>query len=165
MKFLCIPLVALLGAAVSPAMAQCTGTPLSSGQITGLVLSNLVCGRAVKPGYPGSASDRFQEEHIGTSVGGAIWDFKMGSGHPVDPRKLMGQWSTGSNSFNNATVGTITHNYGAISFTWLVFGPTSNTPGASTYSFCTAGASPVEHVRAFVVPINAGSGCGGAYPP
>ena len=119
MRFLCIPLVALLGAAASPAMAQCTGTPLGAGQINALVLGNLVCGRAVKPGYPGSASDRFQEEHLGTSLGGAIWDFKLGPGHPVDQRKLMGLWSTGSTTFNSAPAGTITHNYGTISFTWL----------------------------------------------
>lgn len=167
MRLLAIPLVACAGAVAPPAHAQCQGPTLNAGQITALVLNKLVCGRAVVPGYPGSPADRFQEEHLGTSVGGAIVDFKLGLNHPVDPRKVMGQWSTTTTQVDNVPRGTITHNYGPVSFTWLVYGPSpqSNPPASATWSFCTATAAPVEHVRAHVVAINSSVGCNGVYPP
>ena len=79
-------------------------------------------------------------------------DFKRGNGHPVDPRKTVGSWSAAGG--NPAT---ITHVYGTLSFTWKVV------QNPSSVSFCTT--AGVEHVRAFVVPINASLGCNGIYPP
>lgn len=156
MKPIGILLVAALGCAGLPALAQCSGNLLSQGQIQSLVAGNLVCGRAVIPGYPGDPSDRFQEEHFGSNSGN-LFDFKKGS-NPIDPRKLVGSWSTAGG--NPAT---ITHLYGALSFTWQVFGNLPNVAGTTTYSFCTTGG--VEHVRAHVRPINVSVGCNGIYPP
>ena len=161
MKLLCIPLLALLGAAASPAIAQCTGTPLDTAQLTAIFGggNKLVCGRAVKPGYPGSATDRWQEEHLGGTASGDLFDFKLGPGHAVDPRKKVGVWF-----ISRGQTPLLVHEYSsALQFQWLVFGPTSNTPGSSVYSFCTNSATPVEQARAKV--LTTGSGCSDSHFP
>ncbi len=150
-------LAAVMSAASFPALAQCTGTPLTIAQINALVTANTVCGRPAA-GYPGSASDRWQEEHL---AGSQLWDYKLGPSDLVDPRTQVGTWSTGAASRTDPD--TISHVYGAtVGFTWVMFGPTTNVPNSSVYSFCTTGTTKVEHVRAFVVA--SGSGCS-SYPP
>jgi hypothetical protein len=91
------------------AQASCppgTNTFPSSGgnaliaQLTG----NMLC--AARGG------DRWQEFH---QSGGALIDFKLGPGHPVDPTEQVGTWTA------NDAASTVTHNYGAGGvFTWLV---------------------------------------------
>lgn len=144
---------AVLAALSLPAHAQtaCAASgavvKLSNAQITALVSGKTVCGL---PGanYPGSPSDRFQEEHL---ANGDLFDFKLGPGHPVDPREKVGTWSVGQGLI--APQG-IVHSYSSIAFSWSVFGPATNVPGTSVYSFCSGTA---EHVRAHVIPT--GSGC------
>lgn len=156
MKPIGITFALAFGVCAWPALsqAQCTnGTRLNQGQLNALLASNaLVCGRP-GPAYPGEPSDRWQEEH---RVGGELWDYKLGPGHPIDPRKKVGQWSiagTGANA-------TVTHTYGSTSYTWSVHGPNTNTPSTSVYDFCSGGS---VFARAYV--LNSSSGCGGSYPP
>lgn len=141
-----------------PAQAQsaCSASPgvvqLSNAQISTLLLGKMVCGVA-GASYPGSASDRFQEEHL---ANGDLFDYKLGPGHPVDPREKVGTWALGGAQVD---VPVVIHRYSpSIAFTWTVFGPAVNVPGTSVYSFCSGNA---QHVRAHVVAI--GSGCA-AYP-
>lgn len=158
MNSLRLIVAALLGTAAFPVFAQCTPPALTNAQINTLVTGNTVCGRPVSPGYPGAATDRWQEEHLGSAQ---LWDYKRGPGHPVDPRKQVGTWSTGGASTTDSD--SITHLYSpTVAFTWVVYGPATNVPGSSVYSFCTTGPTKVEQVRAYVVP--SGVGCS-AYPP
>lgn len=156
-----VQLAALLlsAAATAPVLAQgCTGTPLTVAQINALVTGNTVCGRP-GPGYPGSASDRFQEAHVG---GGDLVDYKLGAGHPVDPREKVGTWEARAGASRDDP-STIVHRYSpTVGFTWVMFGPVTNTPGSSVYSFCTAGLAKVEHVRAYIIG-GTTSACG-SYP-
>lgn len=150
---------ALIGCAASSALGACTGTVLNLTDLTTLLTGNTVCGR---PGasYPGDAADRWQEEHVS---GGTLFDYKRGPGHPVDPRTQVGTWLVSATTIRSQPAA-VKHTYSPTTvFNWIVFGPTTNVPGTSVYSFCTAGAAPVEHVRAFV--IGSGAGCGGTYPP
>jgi hypothetical protein len=157
-----LQLIALLmsSAAAAPVLAQgCSGTPLDRAQLTTIFGggNKLVCGRAVKPGYPGNASDLWQEEHLGGPANGDLWDYKLGPGHAVDPRKKVGVWF-----ISRGATPLLVHEYSStVQFEWLVFGPTSNTPGTSVYSFCTNTSAPVEQARAFVR--NTGSACS-SYP-
>jgi hypothetical protein len=140
------------GVAVAPTIVTTPGSPTGAQNLTTLLTGSLVCGR---PGasYPGGAgsSDRWQEQH---RTGGALFDFKRGVGHPIDPEKLMGTYAfTGS-----GTTSEVTHTYGALTYNWRVF------QNGTVYSFCTAGGA--EHVRAY---ITAGGGVSGAgcsvFPP
>ena len=144
---------AVLCASALPAYAQtaCAVSAgvvrLSNAQITSLLTGQTVCG-VPSTGYPGSQTDRFQEEHL---ANGDLFDYKRGPGHPVDPRGKVGTWSVAQGLVGAQGV---THRYTGIQFTWTVFGPATNVPGTSVYSFCSGNA---EHVRAFVIP--SGSGC------
>jgi hypothetical protein len=163
MKFAALLLLAggLLSAV--PAFAQCEqNVRLNRTQLDALLQPAnsslvLVCGRPAA-GYTGYAADRWQEEHNTGGASGAntpLFDFKLGA-NAVDPRKQVGTWRN-NDTGNNATV---THTYGALSFTWSVHGPTGNT-NALVYHFCS-GTSPV--VKAFVLP-NVTTGCAGVFPP
>lgn len=148
-------LAVALGLPALTASAQCTGTPLNAGQLTTLLSGNTVCGRPAA-GYPGAASDRWQEQHRG---GAQLWDYKRGPSDAVDPTERVGSWSIqpGVQGFP----ATVTHSYlGGTSFNWSVYA--TGTGPAATYSFCNA--ARVEFVRAFVVPGVSG-GCSGSFPP
>lgn len=152
-------LAVCLASAAIPAAAQCTGTPLNGSQLSGIFGGGdkLICGRPGS-GYPGAASDRWQEEHLGGAVNGDLFDYKLGPGHAIDPRKKVGVWFIS----RTASPQSLVHDYGAaFQYQWLVYGPTSNSPGVSVYSFCTAAGA--EHVRAHVR--TSSTGCGGSYPP
>lgn len=147
--------VAFLTISIGDAMAQCaSGTALNQNAIRSLVGGNTVCGR---PGasYPGGAgsSDRWQEEHQGANSGPLV-DYKLGDGHPIDPRKQVGTWDT-----VGAATARIEHAYtGGPTYQWTVHNNTTY------YSFCTA-AGGAEHVRA---KIKAGTNVGcaaGDFPP
>jgi hypothetical protein len=148
-----------LASAAIPAAAQCTGTLLNRPQL-GTIFGN---GDKLVPGasYPGSATDRWQEEHLGAAAAtnGELYDYKLGTGHPIDPRKRVGSWFV-----SRTGPALLVHDYafsGAPQYQWKVYGPTTNNPGVSVYTFCTA--ADAEHVRAFV-RANTGAGCGGSYP-
>ena len=147
-----------IAASVVPAAAQCSGPLLNAGQLTTIFGggNKLVCGR---PGtsYPGSAADRWQEEHLGGPANGDLFDFKLGIGHAIDPRKKVGVWF-----ISRAGEALLVHDYafsGAPQYQWRVYGPTTNSAGFSVYTFCTT--ANVEHVRAHVR--TTGAGCG-SYP-
>lgn len=160
MRLLQLTALLMSAAAAAPVLAQgCTGTALTVAQINALVTDNTVCGRPIKPGYPGSVDDRFQEAHVS---GGDLFDYKLGPNHAVDQRKKVGTWRTRTDA-SRLDPNTIEHIYSpAVGFTWVMFGPATNLPG-SVYSFCTTGLSKVEHVRAYII---AGTNvpCGGSYP-
>jgi hypothetical protein len=145
---------AALAAVATPVAAQTTCAAsagivrLSNAQISTLLTGRTVCG---VPGtnYPGSPSDRFQEEHL---ANGELWDYKRGPGHPVDPREKVGTWAVNQGV---AGVQGMSHRYGTtLQFNWTVFGPATNVPGTSVYLFCSGAA---EHIRATVIAT--GSGC------
>jgi len=150
MKPLIIPsLVMCSVVAGEAAAALCDGpSQVKGGTLSTLMTGSLVCGRPAA-GYPGPASDRWQEEHI---AGGNLFDYKKGPGDAVDPRTQVGSWTVNAND-------TVTHTYtpGGASFTWTV-----HQVSGTTYSFCT-GVGGSEVVEAFVAP-NGGSGCGGSFP-
>ena len=137
-----LPANAQTACAVSAGVVQ-----LSNAQITSLLTGQTVCG-VPGPGYAGSPADRWQEEHL---ANGDLFDYKRGPGHPVDPREKVGTWSV-AQGFVGARG--VSHRYAAIQFIWTVFGPATNVPGTSVYSFCSGAA---EHVRATVIAT--GSGC------
>lgn len=73
-----------------------------------------------------SGSDRWQEFHSG-ALGGPLIDWKLGSGHPVDPTETVGTWSVG-------TGGVLTHAYtGGSSYSWIVCRP-GNSPNHALVS-------------------------------
>jgi len=159
---------AALALAMSPmaahAQAACTAggavVQLTQAQISALFGGNLVCGRP-GPNYQGNPADRWQEEHMPglASAQKDLFDYKLGPGHPVDPRKKVGTWIVTESRVG----GVITHTYGpGAAFTWRVFGPAVNVPGTSVYSFCPQEV-PAEVVRAYVLTSN--SGCAGNVPP
>jgi len=150
---------AVVGLATLPFTAHaqdCAGTPLNVNQISTLLAGKLLCGRP-GTGFVGNASDRWQEEHV---VGGDLFDFKRGPGHPVDPRVKVGTWFVGG----SRAAPTVTHAYGpTTAYAWRIFGPTTNNPGVSVYQFCNP-TRPVQQVRAYVRTISP-TGCGGVFPP
>lgn len=136
------------------AVAQCTGTALNAGQLTTLLSGNTVCGRPAAS-YPGSTSDRWQEQHRG---GAQLWDFKRGPSDPVDPTERVGSWSISPGVQGSPAL--VTHAYlGGTSFSWAVY--TQGTGPTATHSFCNA--ARAEHVRAYVLPGIVG--CSGSFPP
>jgi hypothetical protein len=147
MKPIIVTSAILLAFSTGQAMAVCQiDQRVNGANLSALLNNSLVCGRP-GAGYTGSPNDRWQEEHIG---GGVLFDFKLGVGHAVDPRKQVGTWS-----INNPEV---THNYsGGGSFTWTVHLQDNGSP---PYSFCSGG---TEVVKANITA-NSGSGCGGNFP-
>lgn len=146
MKLLAPTLLLTLTAMAVPAVshAACTGNRLNQTQLAAVLSGNTVCGRP-GPGYPGGASDRWQEQH---RAAGQLWDFKLGT-NTMDPTKQVGSWAISGQGAN----ATIVHTYpsgGSAVFNWRVYGPNTNVPGTSVYAFCTDTAAPVEHVTAHV---------------
>ena len=157
MKLSKILTAASMGLAILPFTVHaqdCTGTPLTPTQINTLLEGNLLCGRPGS-GFTGNTADRWQEEHL---TSGALFDYKRGPAHPVDPREKVGTWFVGG----SRTAPTVTHAYGPnTAYSWRIFGQATNTPGA-VYSFCNP-TSAVQQVRAFV--ITSTTGCNGVFPP
>jgi hypothetical protein len=139
-KILLAMTVVSLAISTGDAMAQCATAALNQSAIRSLVGGNTVCG-VPGPGYSGpgtSPSDRWQEEHQGVNSG-PLLDYKLGDGHPIDPRKQVGTWDTVGGS-----PARIQHAYtGGPTFLWSVHNNTAH------YSFCQGG---VEYVRAKVKP-------------
>lgn len=105
---------------LAPALAQsqalsCTtgtrvtgGTPASPSFGNGGNFTNFITGAQICASRSG---DRWQEFHQG---GGALFDYKRGPANTVDPTTQVGNW-TASNGAS-----TVTHTYGASSYTWAV---------------------------------------------
>lgn len=102
----------------SEAMAACTGTPLTQTQLSQQLTGNTVCATR--------SSESWQELH---QTGGALVDFKLGPGHPVDPSETVGSWSIGGST----QVASVTYNYGSGggTYTYRVY-----PNGGNNFSFC-----------------------------
>lgn len=77
--------------------------------------------------------DRWQEFHNGGPSSGALIDYKLGSGHAVDPTTTVGTWSAqnGANSL-------LTHSYtGGSNHPWLV----CQVGASSVYTLVSTGAA------------------------
>ncbi|MFO1325810.1 MAG: hypothetical protein U1F56_00510 [Rubrivivax sp.] len=85
-----------------------SGTPAdggtSGGNFAGFITNARVCASR--------GTDRWQEWH---QSGGPLFDWKLGPGHAMDPRKQVGTW-TSSNGAN----ATVTHTYGSNSYVWAI---------------------------------------------
>ncbi len=91
------------------AAAQACNHQQSIPVLSTLLQNNTVCAAL--------APDRWQEYH---APGGALFDWKRGPGHPVDPREQVGTWSISSVTVNNTTREHVTHKYGGSSFVYRV---------------------------------------------
>lgn len=126
MKSLIITGIVLLVGISGEAMAACSGGYMNGNAVNTLLTGNTVC--VPWNGAAGSTFD-WQEEHVS---GGALWDFKRGTGHPVDPRKQVGNWSV---STTGPTNGKITHSYtGGSPYTYDV--KDNGASATPRYSFC-----------------------------
>ena len=120
---------ALAGAALpGHADAACTGNAMNHTQLNNVFVGNTVC--AVR------GTDRWQEFHRSD---GALFDYKLGLTHPVDPTKQVGSWSiTGTG--NNARM---EYNYGSGgTYSYQVF------DAGGAYSFCNGNEVHDATVRA-----------------
>ena len=108
-----------LGAACLPVLAQApcpAGARLNEGQLATLLTGRTVCATL--------GNDRWQEWH---GAGGALWDYKRGPNHPVDPSEQVGNWAISGNG-NNAVVN---YTYGSSRYSYAV----CSTGTADTYDF------------------------------
>lgn len=124
------------------AVAACAAPGAS--QVKNIDLDTLLSGNTVCATRGGES---WQEEHHSS---GQLWDYKLGDGHPVDPRKQLGSWTiTGNGSGANTAVQYSYSDGGTYTYeVWL------NTDGS--YSFCDAG---TVNLDATVRPgINTGCG-------
>jgi hypothetical protein len=157
-----LPWAAEAACATGAGVIKFQGNGNGPGTLRNLLQGKTVCGRP-GPAYPGAgnpggANDRWQEEHLGGPTSGELWDYKLGSSSTMDPRKQVGTWSISDGA---AAADTITHSYsGGSSFSWTVYGPQTNTPGTSVYSFCNG---TNEFARGYVLG-STNVGCG-TYPP
>ena len=88
-----------VAACSQPAATQVSNNTTPS--LATLLSGNTVC--ATRGG------DRWQEEHHGTGAAGSeLWDYKLGDGDPVDPRKQVGTWVVSGTGANTV----ITYDYG-----------------------------------------------------
>lgn len=122
---MCFIIVASTSEIVIAAQCGTGATQVLNGQINGLLKGQFVCATR--------GSDTWRECHgtlSGTncSNGNDLWDLKLG-GNPMDPAKLVGNWSKSGNtvSYNYGTGGTYRYEIYQIGT-------------GSTYDFC--GTSP-----------------------
>jgi len=153
MRKIIVAMLVLFGLSLGQAAAQCSGTQLDKAALDAFA-GKTVCGRP-GAGYPGAATDRWQEEHFaptGMSTIGDLFDYKLGPSSTMDPREKVGTWTTTDGGMMAAD--TITHSYnGGGSYTYTVF------LNSGVHSFCS-GTS--EIVRA-TLQNGTGAACAG-YP-
>jgi hypothetical protein len=104
-----LALVAATGLTAGHASAQ-LACPSGSTRVTGTALQTLIGNKTICAASS-SNSDTWQEFHQGLSSGPLI-DWKQGPNHPVDPTSVVGTWSLPND--------TLTHSYGALSYSWWV---------------------------------------------
>lgn len=109
--------LALAGAALpGPAFAACSGNPMNQNQLNAVFPGNTVCAQR--------GSERWQEYH---QLGGALIDYKLGQGHPVDPTKQVGSWAIEG----NGSGARMAYDYGnGVVYRYQVYA------GGASYSFC-----------------------------
>jgi len=138
----------LASALTGEVMADCATNQVTN--LGALLLNNTVCDATAtydtRPKHPelGVVTMGIQEEHLGTSTGGALWDYKKGDGHATDPRKKVGTWSLTSDGSTDATVGYIYDAFGSATaaIPYKVY-----STGGANYDFCTVGGgTPVASV-------------------
>ncbi|MDO8844321.1 MAG: hypothetical protein Q7U98_12100 [Methylicorpusculum sp.] len=105
------------------AMADCTTNRVNGGN----TLNSLLSGNTICVAKSGGGWES-QEEHL---ANGQLWDYKLGTGDAVDPRKQLGTWSASNG--NNA----------AVTYTYTAFG----TPAAHTYQVYSAGGSNYDFCK------------------
>jgi len=134
MKVLLISLTLALSGMSGSAFAACGGAnnpQLSQNALRTLLQGQTLCAK--------SGSDRWQEEHLGGPNSGALFDYKLGPNHPVDPREQVGTWS-----ISGGSTGIVTHSYtGGGAYTYQVY---DNQNG--TYDFCGSATITNATVRA-----------------
>jgi hypothetical protein len=109
---------------------------LNAGQLQTLLNGNTAC-------YPANGPYHNQEYHNGVR----IEDYKLGPGHPKDPKSDIGSYLI------NTVMGVaqVTYNYTAGgSFSYSVYGPLTGT----NYDFCRNNVAPP-----IVIRIKTGEGC------
>ena len=126
------------GACSQPDATQVTNTGANT-DLSDLLSGNTVC--VINPAPQDTKHDPpwdkwlWQEEHLGDG-GGDLYDYKLGPGHPVDPRRQLGTWAVTGNGANSV----VTYNYTAFvpndTRTMEVW---HNDDG--TYSFCDVSSS------------------------
>lgn len=115
------------------AAAQACNHQQSIPVLSTLLQNNTVCAAL--------ASDRWQEYH---APGGALFDWKRGPGHPVDPREQVGTWSITSVTVGGSAREQVTHRYtGGGSYTYRVCltGPTYTFQQVSPTTITITGAT------------------------
>jgi len=128
MKRLMVTSLFLLAGISGEAMAiDCGGgTQLKNAEVANAISGKTVCAIL--------GSQKWQEYH---QAGGGLIDYKKGIGHPVDPTKVVGTWSTsgtGSNSW-------VTYNYGTGgSYSYEIH------LSGSTYTLCGVSGAPTLDV-------------------
>lgn len=126
----------VLAAFSGSAFAVCSTPYLNGTSASSLLNGNTACSPA---GCSGTGCS-WQEQH---RTNGELWDFKKGSGDPVDPTSKVGTWSV-------AATGKVTHSYnaGGGSFVYDI-----KNNGNGTYSFC---GTPGEIVLSIKTGVAAG---------
>ncbi len=117
------------------AVAVCPGAAanqLTDTALTDLLAGNLAAGSTMCASRGG---DSWQEEH---HTNGQLWDYKLGDGHAVDPRKQVGSWVvTGAGA---ATEVTYTYTGGSPVYSFKVY------DDGGSYSFCNGTTANIDAV-------------------
>ncbi|MBL8447019.1 MAG: hypothetical protein JNJ44_06360 [Zoogloeaceae bacterium] len=147
MKRLLLAAMVVVAGVSGQASANCTDNRVAQNNLRSLLAGNTVCGERGS----GASLERWQEEHLGTGNGAsALWDFKLGAGHPVDPRKQVGTWEA-----SNGAGATVSYIYtgSATTYSYAVY----RVGTTDRYSFCNSpGGTEVVQVR---VQTGTGAGC------
>jgi len=121
----------LTNAVFGESIADCTNNRVSGGNnLRNLLSGNRICVQNAEGGWES------QEEHMSN---GQLFDYKLGEGHKVDPRKLLGTWSASNGA--NAVVTYVYTAFGSVTTGPYAVYLTSGTRGqnGSTYDFCDGG--------------------------
>lgn len=115
-----------LGSGAQAQSCNCSGAEqVKEPALTTTLTGNTVC--VAKPG-----GWEVQEQH---RPGGQLWDYKRGSGHPVDPTAQVGTWAISGSGANSA----VTHSYGANVYSYKVCQVGTS---ITNYGFCPTGGGP-----------------------
>lgn len=112
---------------------QVKNTP-ANANLSDLLRNHTVCGKP-GTGYGGAASDRWQEEHLETTANnGQLYDYKLGPGPSIDPRKKVGDWAVAGTGANTE----VTYTYDSLTYKYTV-----HNNGDGTHSFCDGSSEKV----------------------
>ena len=106
-------------------VADCSNDPLLTDAGTSLSGNRIDATAA-------AGSDSWNEVHQGTASGGNLCEVAQGSGHPVDPSRVVGTWTPSGSS--------VTYNYGTGGSYTFALRSTTATPGiGATIYYCNGG--------------------------